>query len=200
MQYERRKKYDKIGKTFKDSDFEKTYFSLIVKFDSKQEIDTFKENSLLKSDDHLWALFGKNDEESWVCLQVGATIGSIIEEIESDIVLMKEENEDDAEKEFISVNTQFYENTYEVPKGKARDRRKYRYKKIHNDYEKLAFYSINIDAYLGLEERDDCKIIKEMIAISKMNYAEAKFAFETQAIYWNALRCGIDMKAIKLWI
>lgn len=52
MQYERRKKYDKIGKTFKDSDFEKTYFSLIVKFDSKQEIDTFKENSLLKSDDH----------------------------------------------------------------------------------------------------------------------------------------------------
>lgn len=142
----------------------------------------------------------KNDEESWVCLQVGATIGSIIEEIESDIVLMKEENEDDAEKEFISVNTQFYENTYEVPKGKARDRRKYRYKKIHNDYEKLAFYSINIDAYLGLEERDDCKIIKEIIAISKMNYAEAKFAFETQAIYWNALRCGIDMKAIKLWI
>ena len=176
MQYERRKKYDKIGKTFKDSDFEKTYFSLIVKFDSKQEIDTFKENSLLKSDDHLWALFGKNDEESWVCLQVGATIGSIIEEIESDSVLMKEENEDDAE------------------------RRKYRYKKIHNDYEKLAFYSINIDAYLGLEERDDCKIIKEIIAISKMNYAEAKFAFETQAIYWNALRCGIDMKAIKLWI
>ena len=72
MQYERRKKYDKIGKTFKDSDFEKTYFSLIVKFDSKQEIDTFKENSLLKSDDHLWALFGKIDEESWVCLQVGA--------------------------------------------------------------------------------------------------------------------------------
>lgn len=98
------------------------------------------------------------------------------------------------------MNTQFYENTYEVPKGKARDRRKYRYKKIHNDYEKLAFYSINIDAYLGLEERDDCKIIKEIIAISKMNYAEAKFAFETQAIYWNALRCGIDMKAIKLWI
>ena len=50
------------------------------------------------------------------------------------------------------------------------------------------------------QESIDNDDIKRMICISKMNYAEAKIAFELQAIYWRAYNSGIDNKAFKVFL
>lgn len=75
------------------------------------------------------------------------------------------------------------------------------YSKMREEYDVLLlFYQLNIDRYLSIEElKNDNTHVNNMIEISKANYAEAKLAFETQAIYWNTFRGVIDAKALKLF-
>ena len=96
------------------------------------------------------------------------------------------------------VYTQFYTDVYFVPDEKGVDKSKYLYRKIREDYKKLIFCKIDINKYLNV---DDAQIennhVREVFNLSKAYYAETKFAFDTQSIYWNAYRSGVGMETLK---
>lgn len=145
----------------------------------------------------LWALFGKKDSDSeFVCLQVGASIDGR-GEIEKDIRKMKDLNCPvlDSGK---AVNTQFYSEVYFVPDKKGLDKSMYQYCKIRKDYKTLMFCKIDINKYLRVDDAQiDDPHLRDIFNLSKAYYAETKFAFDTQSIYWNAYRSGVGMKTLK---
>ena len=156
----------------------------------------------------VWALFGKtNDKDSYECLQVGASINGIKDEIADCVEIMNSSEEIEfckSKNDGININTTFYIDAYLIPNQYINNKRKYCYKLIKSQYPDLVFVAIDIDKYLNIEimnkfeGQGDMFDIVNMITISKMNYAEAKFAFEAQAKYWNAFRSGIDMKTVNI--
>lgn len=152
-------------------------------------------------DVYLWALFGSKKEElEFECPQVGASIDGC-KEIDEDIQKMLDEKYSLTGKTRIKqkpVNTQFYEGVYYIPCNDGAEKSKYQYRKIKEDYEELYFYRIDIDKYLGVDvtQIKDTHI-RDVFNLSKAYYAETKFAFETQALYWNAYRSGVGMETLK---
>ena len=150
-----------------------------------------------KCDIYLWGLFGKNDvDKEFTCLQVGASIDGR-NEIEKDIDKML-----DSDYNVISsgeaINTQFYTDVYFVPDKKSIDKSKYQYRKIKEDYNTLFFCKIDINEYLQVDDSEIAnEHIRNIFNLSKAYYAETKFAFDTQAIYWNAYRSGVGMETLK---
>ena len=148
---------------------------------------------------YLWALFGRKDfEKEFECVQVGTSINGR-DEIEQDINKMFDENytiSDNIGKKF--VNTQFYSEVYLIPDGDGVNKSRYQYRKIKESYKELVFCKIDINKYL---EVDDSQIenqhVRNIFNLSKAYYAETKFAFDTQSIYWNAYRAGVGMETLK---
>ncbi len=179
----------------KFSDFEKEdYLIPIVKI-----IDDIIEWIDKESAVYLWALFGRKDfEKEFECVQVGASIDGR-DEIRQDINKMFDENytiSDNIGKKF--VNTQFYSGVYLIPDGDGVNKSRYQYRKIKESYKELVFCKIDINKYL---EVDDSQIenqhVRDIFNLSKAYYAETKFAFDTQSIYWNAYRAGVGMETLK---
>lgn len=187
-----KKQYEKVDiKKFSDLEKE-NYLTQIVKIE-EDEIEWLDNSSVI----YLWALFGKNDSDAeFVCLQVGASIDGR-NEIEKDIDKMN-----DLECFVLSsgraINTQFYTDVYFMPDENGIDKLKYQYRKIKEDYKTLIFCKIDINEYLQV---DDSEIgnqhIRNIFNLSKAYYAETKFAFDTQAMYWNAYRSGVGMETLK---
>lgn len=199
----RKEKYKDIKeKTIKD--FDKEYLEIILQVNKSDDGYVVKkklENLKDLSGKYVWALFGKiNGDQDAKCLQV-ASSNDIKREIIRDIKLMYKQEYSQLLKNANSLeiqNTQFYENVYYRIDNK--NKREYIYSKMREEYDVLLFYQLNIDRYLGIEEmKNDNMHVNNMIEISKANYAEAKLAFETQAIYWNTFRGGIDAKALNLF-
>ena len=180
----------------------------IVEIDS--DIVSWK---IKETDIFLWALFGESMDKHLECLQVGASIDGR-DEIEKDIKKMFNEKYEQATiKNGRFVNTQFYKEVYKIPiieidkeigaeeeqdNDEKVDKSKYQYRKIKKDYEKLAFYKIDVNKYLGVDAKEIANIhVKDIFELSKYYYAETQFAFETQAIYWNAYRSGVGMERLK---
>lgn len=60
------------------------------------------------------------------------------------------------------------------------------------------FYKIDIDKYLAVDDMQiENEHVREIFNLSKAYYAETKFAFDTQALYWNAYRSGVGMDTLK---
>lgn len=172
------------------------YLNPIIRVDRQSQKETLivELDKLKIKDKHVWVLYGKNDE-AWDCLQV-ATSKDIIGEIKSDIDYMYQ-NEcpkltDDNNK---YVNTQFYLEVYKSGGNKI----EYIYSKMKADYDELVFYYLDVDKYLDIRKiQSNNQDLINIVDIAKYWYAEAMFAYETQAIYWNAYRGGADMKALLL--
>ena len=183
------KKYRNVG--------EVDYLTPIVKIEDK--IDWINKGD--ESPIYLWALFGKNDSDDYFeCLQVGASIDGR-KEIEDDIKkLNSNDNEEilqDSVKEK-AVNTQFYKEVYFVPDQKGIDKSAYQYRKIKKDYKTLIFCKIDINQYLGIDDVEiENETLRDIFNLSKAYYAETKFAFDTQSIYWSAYRSGVGMESLK---
>lgn len=171
------------------------YLIPIVKIEN-DEVKWFKGNANEKI--NLWVLFGKKKSNKKLdCVQVGSSNNGI-KEIETDIKkLFKEEKEQDNKSER-SLNTQFYTEVYSVPEDEVKHKSCYQYRKIKKDYKTLIFYKIDIDKYLNIHEKQiDNHCLQEIFNLSKPYYAETKFAFETQSIYWNSYRSGLGMDTLK---
>jgi dephospho-CoA kinase len=197
MNMERKEQYKKeIARKYTELENPEAYLEKIVEINGENIhwIDT-------NSDVYLWALFGKKaSKDEAVCLQVGASIEGR-EEIKQDIEKMQDSNYSVTDaNDMTAVNTQFYTDVYYIPcdKDKRVEKTRYQYRKIKEDYAELMFYKIDIDKYLAV---DDMKIenehVREIFNLSKAYYAETKFAFDTQAIYWNAYRSGVGMDTLK---
>ena len=204
MEESRTEKYPCLtARTLATKELDEGYLSVIVRFDSDRELDGYDTDRLKREDGkkeqgYLWALFGKKKAERWECLQVGASVNDILDEICEDIEWMKKGKHAQPEGEhMVCVHTQFYKNTYKIPKSQLPNKRAYMYGNIRREYRKWCFCAVDIDEYLQIQGTG-MPVIDEIVSIAKMNYAEALFAFETQAIYWNAYRSGLDMKALKL--
>lgn len=168
------------------------YLIPIVKIEGDTEEWLDKETDI-----YLWALFGKNDSDTeFRCLQVGASIDGR-NEIKGDICKMNDSNYSVLDSGSC-VYTQFYTDVYFVPDEKGVDKSKYLYRKIREDYKTLIFCKIDINKYLNV---DDAQIennhVREVFNLSKAYYAETKFAFDTQSIFWNAYRSGVGMETLK---
>lgn len=66
-------------------------------------------------------------------------------------------------------------------------------------YSKSAFFTIEVDKYLNAKEKKSCgEVFGNIDSCDERkyaNYAEVKFAYETQAIYWNPF--GIEYKILE---
>lgn len=179
----------------------------IKKFAALEEVDYLIPIVKIEGDDidwldnepaiYLWALFGKNvSDTEFECVQVGASIDGR-DEIKKDISKMNDSNYpvlDSGRK----VNTQFYTNVYFVPDEDGVDKSKYQYRKIRKDYKTLIFCKIDINKYLNVDDTQiDNQHLRDIFNLSKAYYAETKFAFDTQSIYWNAYRSGVGMETLK---
>lgn len=200
---EKKERYKKvIAKKRNELDNADLYLKEIVRFHNKDKLeDIIKEINYeaLKSK-YVWALFGKINEEDEVCLQVGAGI-NIKDEIKYDINMMYCEcdliSKLNKGLKIKSKNTQFYENVYKINYGD--DKNRYIYRKIRQEYEELIFYAIDIDVYLEIKDfKCDNITVNNILDLSKIYYAETKFAYETQAIYWNVFRSGIGVETLKI--
>lgn len=202
---EKKERYKKvIAKKRNELDNADLYLKEIVRFHNKDKLeDIIKEINYeaLKSK-YVWALFGKINEEDEVCLQVGAGI-NIKDEIKYDINMMYCEcdliSKSNKGLKIKSKNTQFYENVYKINYGDDKNKNRYIYRKIRQEYEELIFYAIDIDVYLEIKDfKCDNITVNNILDLSKMYYAETKFAYETQAIYWNVFRSGIGVETLKI--
>lgn len=195
----------------------KIYSEKIEKIKAKEEMEkylkkriiieklTAKDNIIktieekISDDDRLWILVGCK-ENRWECLQV-ATSKNVKTEICADIDVMfsseyKKLIAMDKHKKLKPFNTQFYKNVYMKHIGE--DKNAYIYGKIregllNDEYDSLGIYVVDYEKFLSFEGK-----MFEGKKLDERYAAEALFAFQTQAIYWNAYRGGDDMKALNV--
>lgn len=202
----RKEQYKSVNKKY--------YASMAQCLEGIVEIDNDAVKWLDKeSDIFLWALFGENNDGLVECLQVGASIDGR-EEIVKDINKMFDKKYDQTTiMNGRMINTQFNKEVYKVPIARIKDevdmekhqennedidKSKYQYRKIKQEYERLTFYKINVNQYLDIDDNEiKNSHVKDIFELSKYYYAETQFAFETQAIYWNAYRSGVGMERLK---
>lgn len=157
----------------------------------------------------VWILFGIKGNE-YTALQIGeVSMECAKEEIAADIKAMYSGDEYsfdklDEDEELFVIDTEFYKNTYASVDVEREKKRKYAYRKMRDDFEKLAFYQLKIDEYLGLsskenENADSKKVEDELVQMTKSYYAESKLAYHTQARYWNPYYSGVGYEALELF-
>lgn len=179
------------------------YFSVIIEFDSNSMLSKIIKKIISNKEDinksEVWALFGY--EKDWTCLQVAKSI-DIFSEIIDDIKLMYNDEVSlvDYSMWTITKNTEFYLDTYRV-KETTKNKSYYMYRIIKNKYSKFKVCVLDIDKYLGINNIDSeiNNNVSDIISLGKGHFAEAKFAYETQAIYWNKYAPNLDGQAIKLF-
>lgn len=181
-------------KTYKEL---KDYFTLEINYEKGNEIPKL-ENISVSDDCRVWLLFAKKNNDGnvsngWKCLQVAQSKNELIQEIQEDLGFISSPK---VEKDVKRKNSQFYKDVCPIP-VKNKGYRELLYKEIGNDYSEFKICILNVDKYLGLNiskyENND---VKNIVEICKNQYAEAKIAYQTLAVYWNAYKSGIDGQTI----
>lgn len=196
---------DKKIKTYNQFKDEKC-FKDEIKFNRNDDYDQVLEaiDKVDFTEVFVWGLFGKQEGRDWRCLQV-AYANDIRTEIIDDVRLMFSNNYDEliklADDETILKNSKFFKNVYKMPSkyaGKSEKKRQYSYSKMMSDYSDFKICILDVNSYLGISKLDNLvsSDMRNIIDISKFGYAEAKFAYETLAIYWNSYNNGIDGRSI----
>lgn len=168
--------------------------------DVKEKIEKIKEE---KNISRVWLLFAKRKKNSnWKCLQVAQSKKSVESEINEVIdYLFKEFNQNSESISF--TNSAFYEKVCPKPtnEDKAANKDCYRkllYSKIGSEYEYFRICFLNVDKYLGTKPDNSFNKTdtERIIQICKNQYAEAKIAYQTLAVYWRQFSSGIDGQTI----
>lgn len=145
----------------------------------------------------VWLLFASKYDNIWECLQV-AQSKKVKDEIE-DVIKFLFEDEFNKTSEHISfTDSAFYKEVCPKNANKSYEyNRKLLYSKIGCEYKNFRICFLNVDKYLRIEPTNINKTDADRITeICKNQYAEAKIAFETLAVYWNHYRSGIDGQTI----
>lgn len=142
----------------------------------------------------VWLLFGSKESDKWECLQVGHSKFKV--DAETKYIMEHLYCEDDLQISGFT-NSVFYINVCPKPKRTA-DYRKCLYGIIGKNYNEFIICFLDVDKYLGLQQKDTAAITdaEKIIAICKNQYAEAKIAYETLAKYWRLYPSGIDGQTI----
>ncbi|KQB77453.1 hypothetical protein AB2T90_21385 [Clostridium butyricum] len=200
---QKRKEYK--GKKVKTYEELKKYLEIVISFNKNENYeDILKRIDNMKLNSNVWALFGKNESGEWNCLQV-ANAKDIRAEIDDDVKLMFLNNYEDlvsaiASNEKVCKDSTFYMNVYEMDSknaGNRNEKRKFAYSKMKRDFSEFMVCTVKVEEYL---DTANLKIhnhdLMNIIEIACSPYAEAKFAYETLAYYWNMYNSGVDGQAI----
>lgn len=143
----------------------------------------------------VWLLFSKQRGQDWTCVQVAQSKSNVKEEIDFALeYLLKEEwNQNDCKLN----DSQFYKCVCPDPEQK-KDYRKFLYSKIGSESNEFKICILDVDKYLGLEKvkKNNNSDAERIIEICKNQYAEAKIAYQTLAVYWRAVSSAIDGQTI----
>lgn len=168
----------------KDDDSEKVKETFISEFEKKDGIS------------RVWLLFANRGNSSWECLQVAHSKNNVQSEIE-DVIMFSFCKFDQTSKNISFTNSAFYEEVCPKDTNK-KDNRDLLYSKIGSEYENFLICFLNVDKYLGIKSNNtnNQTDMERIIHICKNQYAEAKIAYETLAVYWNKYSSGIDGQTI----
>jgi hypothetical protein len=140
----------------------------------------------------VWLLFAKF--EDWVCVQVAHSKTDVKEEIEFVLKCLPQRwDRNDCELK----DSQFYKCVCPVP-DKGKTYRDLLYRKIGNESDEFKICVLDVDKYLGLEKiaEPNKNDAERIIEICKNQYAEAKIAYQTLAVYWRKVSSAIDGQTI----
>lgn len=125
---------------------------------------------------HVWALYGSNNKDGWICLQVASKdAGDVVSEIIYDIESMHEDNSNKERSWRSMFHANVFKANYEYIDS---DIVHQKYRLMKNKFNKLMIVVINSDSLLIDSEVGDLG--------SKNKYAEVKYACETEPLFWNA--------------
>lgn len=131
----------------------------------------------------VWLLFAKLEVQGWICVQVAYSKNNIKEEIEFALDhLSKKWDRNDCKFN----DSQFYKCVCPVPE-KGEKYRDLLYRKIGNEGNEFKICVLDVDKYWGLKkvEKNNNNDAERIIEICKNQYAEAKIAYQTLAVYWR---------------
>lgn len=178
------KEYEELQNFFpKEINFSKNYnCDEIIKHSCSEELNVYR----------VWLLFASNDEEKWDCLQV-AHSKNIQKEIKENITsLFSKFNYNIKETSY--SNSAFYEKV--CPKLKTVKYRELLYSRIGDQYKHFKICLLDVDGYLELKTDNNKTDVNHILQICKNQYAEAKIAYQTLALYWRLYSSGIDGQTI----
>lgn len=119
----------------------------------------------------IWALLGKTNKDELICLQV-ASAKDISKEIVADIKCMLPLSVKDTKP----WKSKFHENVFEAKYGL--DVRCQKYRDMFERFDNFSIIIIEHEIYL---KNIDC-------IFNPIKYAEVKYAYDTKALYWNAIK------------
>ena len=167
-------------------------------FISRLEIRYCKESEIpIVTEDYnnyrVWLIFAKLEVQGWICVQVAHSKNNIKEEIKFALEhLSKKWDRNACELK----NSQFYKCVCPVPQ-KGENYRDLLYRKIGNEGVEFRICVLNVDKYLGLKKVEkNTNDAERIIEICKNQYAEAKIAYQTLAVYWRNVSSAIDGQTI----
>ena len=143
----------------------------------------------------VWLLFAETDDKKNKCLQVAQS-----KDTQSEVTKVIEllQRSDELTVSGIKYkNSAFYSNV--CP---AIDRGNYidvLYKMIGGIYTHFKICFLDVDMYLGIVSRNQNYMndLDMIIEICKAQYAEAKIAYQTLAVYWRLVSSNVDGQTIK---
>ena len=143
----------------------------------------------------VWLLFGSKDGKEWTCLQVAQSKNNARTEVEEVIELILRKDKASPKKlEF--TNSAFYEEVCPKP-TKGHGYRELLYQMIGKTYSHFRICFLKVDEYLGLKPAEqNGSDAERIVEICKNQYAEAKIARQTLAVYWRQYSAGVDGQAI----
>lgn len=177
----------------------KKFFSKEVTFSKNNDSENVKQMLISKKIyviSRVWLLFASHDNSTWECLQVAQSKNSVQSEIETVIKFIFCKLDQTSEN-ISFTNSAFYKKV--CPKVKNRKRsRELLYNKIGSEFEYFRICFLDVDKYLGIKPNNNINEtdVERIIEICKNQYAEAKIAYETLAVYWKLYSSGIDGQTI----
>lgn len=170
----------------------KKFFSQDVEF-SKENISKINEEKFVTS--RVWLLFASDDQKDWKCLQVAHSKNGVQSEIKDVIDFLFCSANQNVEN-ISYTNSAFYEEV--CPNVTKESYHKLLYNKIGSEYKFFRICLLDVDKYLGTKQDNSSNEtdIERIIQICKNQYAEAKIAYQTLAVYWRFYSSCIDGQTI----
>ncbi len=163
--------------------------------DDKMESIIMNYESEINSGSRVWLLFASNDCKNWECLQVAQSKNNVSGEVKDVIQYIFSNLQIDYES-LEKKNSLFYEKVRPVA-ANGYSYREVLYSYIGKQFKYFTICFLNVDKYLNITPRKANVTDEErIIEICKNQYAEAKIAYETLAVYWMQYNSGIDGQTI----
>lgn len=183
----KRKDYSKVAK----------YFEQELSFSSDDNKDNVisEYEKKINCRSRVWLLLASYDCKNWECLQVAQSKNNVSGEVKDVIQYIFSNLQIDFES-LEKKNSLFYEKVRPVA-ANGYSYREVLYSYIGKQFKYFKICFLNVDKYLNISPKEANVTDEErIIEICKNQYAEAKIAYETLAVYWMQYNSGIDGQTI----